>query len=426
MRQLIIQVPDGEGDQVLQIAERYKAVNVAEVAACGQDQDWDLVFVHLSNSRVGPFMNELQAMDDVHVTLSPHSIMAMHPPAAKVADQLTTVETLSPLEIWLGGLQSIGSWKGFLAYALAGSLVVWIGLFTNTSYLLVAAMLIAPFAGPAMNTAIATASGDKTLLWHSLLRYASSLALTVAITALLSLILQQQVATSMMVSVSEVSSVTVLLPLVAGAAGALNQVQAKSNSLVSGAAVGILVAASLTPPAGVTGMAIAIGRWEMALNGLFVLVLQLIGINLAGALVFRLYGLNHKGSRYDRGKPVIFYLSIGITAAILVGLLVWQFSSTPNFQRSTRSQRAAAVVQRTVDQSGLASLVEANLRFTRPSISSQNTLLGVVYVQSKPGISVSNQEISQELTQQIQQAIRQQDFNVTPLIQVTVLQAPPG
>ena len=63
------------------------------------------------------------------------------------------------------------------------------------------------------------------------------------------------------------------------AASAISCNQNRSN-LVSGAAVGILVAASLAPPAGLVGMAIAISRWDMVTSGLFVLLLQLVGINL--------------------------------------------------------------------------------------------------------------------------------------------------
>lgn len=97
--------------------------------------------------------------------------MALYPPEDKAPDQVTDIETRSPIEIFLSGLQSIGSWKGFIGYSVITSIVVWIGLFTNTSYLLVAAMLIAPFAGPAMNTAIATARGDWPLLKEGLIRY---------------------------------------------------------------------------------------------------------------------------------------------------------------------------------------------------------------------------------------------------------------
>jgi hypothetical protein len=51
--------------------------------------------------------------------------------------------------------------------------------------------------------------------------------------------------------------------IVLGAAGALNLCQSERSSLVSGAATGMLVAASLAPQAGLIRMGAAIGEWEM-------------------------------------------------------------------------------------------------------------------------------------------------------------------
>jgi uncharacterized hydrophobic protein (TIGR00271 family) len=334
------------------------------------------------------------------------------------------VEARSPVEIFLAGLQSVGSWKGFLGYAAAGGVVVWIGLFTNSSYLLVAAMLIAPFAGPAMNAAIATARGDRRLLQRTLLRYFAALAVTILVTWALSLILQQEVVTASMSSTSNVSAVAVLLPLIAGAAGALNLVQSERSSLVSGAAVGMLVAASLAPPAGVVGMAIAMGRWDMAVNGLFVLLLQLVGINFSASIMFRIYGLSARGARYDRGKKLVFPAILAVTILALAGLLTWQFSSSPELQRSSRSQRATAEIQKVVNNSNLAELVEADVRFPNPNIKGQNTLLGTVYVQRKAGVTESAQQIRDRLTKDIQTNLLEQGFNATPLVDVSVLEAP--
>ncbi|MGB3613274.1 MAG: DUF389 domain-containing protein, partial [Elainellaceae cyanobacterium] len=72
-----------------------------------------------------------------------------------------------------------------MSYAAIAGIVVWVGLYTNSSFLLTASMLIAPFAGPAMNVAIATARGDTALLWRSLLRYFSALAVCIVTSALL-------------------------------------------------------------------------------------------------------------------------------------------------------------------------------------------------------------------------------------------------
>lgn len=113
-----------------------------------------------------------------------------------------------------------------------------------------------------------------------------------------------------------------------------------------------------------------------------------------------------------------------ITVIALTGLLTWQFSHSPNLQRSSLAQRANAQVQKTVEQVGLAKLVESNVRFTRSNIQGQDTLLSVVYVQRQPGVTASSEEIRDRLTQLIQTQLLKQDLNVTPLVDVNVLETP--
>lgn len=424
MRQLLIQVPSGHGKDVLDIAKNYDGANLAKFEATGSDGAIDLVIVHVSNGKVEGLIGDLEKLPNLHITLSPRGVIALQPPPGEAPQQVKNVETRSPLEVFLAGLQTIGSWKGFLSYAALAGVVVWIGLFTNTIYLLVAAMLIAPFAGPAMNLAIATARGDQQLLWRSLLRYFAALAVTILVAGALSLILRQENPTTQMIATSELSSVAVLLPLAAGAAGALNLVQSQRSSLVSGAAVGMLVAASLAPPAGLVGMASAIGRWDMVISGVFVLLLQLVGINFTAAILFRVFGLSTQGSRYNRGKKWVFPATLAVTVIAIAGLLTWQLTNSPNLQRSSLAQRATAEIQNVVNESNLVKPVEVNVRFTRAKIKGQNTLLGVVYVQRQEGITVSSEEIRSRITSTIQTHLLQQGFNATPLISVNVLEPP--
>ena len=424
MRQLLVQVPQGHGETVFRTAQAYEGANLTCFEAIGTKGPVDSIIVHLSNRKIEPFLADLEDIPNLHVTLIPQGVMALQPPPAEAPEQVTDVQELSPIEVFLAGLQSVGTWRGFLGYAALAGAVVWIGLFTNTAYLLVAAMLIAPFAGPAMNVAIATARGDWSLLHRSLIRYFAALGVTIGVSALLSFVMQQTVATPQMVDNSQISSVAVLLPLTAGAAGALNLNQSQRSSLVSGAAAGMLVAASLAPPAGLVGMSLVIGRWDMVWNGVFLLLLQLVGINLAGTAVFRLYGLTAHGARYKRGQRRITVSTLAITAIALSILIGIQFSDAPHLQRSSRAQRAAAIVEDVVKQSGMADLVEADVRFTRANIESQNTLLGDIYVQPRPEAPQSASTIRDRLTEQIQTQILQNGFEVTPLINVTVLEPP--
>ncbi|WP_369797106.1 DUF389 domain-containing protein [Kamptonema formosum] len=212
MRQLLIQVPRGCGKTVLDIAQSHDGVNLAQFEATGKDQPVEVVIAHVSNQKIEDLLEKLQDLPDVHVTLIPTGVMALQPPASEAPQQVKNVEERSPIEVFLAGLQSVGSWRGFLGYAAAAGFVVWTGLYTNTIYLLTAAMLIAPFAGPAMNVAIATARGDRQLLWRSLWRYFAALGVTVLVCAALSLLLRQEIPTSLMVERSQVSSVAVNSP----------------------------------------------------------------------------------------------------------------------------------------------------------------------------------------------------------------------
>lgn len=424
MRQLLIQVPRGQGDKVLDRAKAHQGMNLARFEASDTEGQLDFVIAYVPNRQVEGFLEALDTLPDLHVTLVPQGMMPLKPPPSEAPEQVKEVQLRSPLEIFLAGLQSIGSWRGFLGYAACAGVVVWIGLFTNTIYLLTAAMLIAPFAGPAMNTAIATARGDLYLLKRSIIRYGAGLSVTVVVAGVLSLIMQQEAPTTLMMASFKVSSVTILLPLIAGVAGALNLVQSERSSLVSGAAIGVLVAASLAPAAGLVGMAAALARWDMVVNSLFLLVLQLGGINLSGAIVFRLVGLSAQGARYNRGKRWLFPVVLGIVSIILALLLIGQLWQEPYLQRTTLEQRTATEIQQVVQESDLAQLVQSNVQFTPTKLQDKNTLLTVVYVQRNPEVTASTEAIQTQLTQAIQTHLLQQEFNATPLVQVNVLELP--
>lgn len=418
MRQLIARVPRGQGGRVLDAARAHGGTSLAAFEAHEDGEKLDLVIVNTSNSRVEGLLDALEGIPDLHLTFFPRGVIQMRPPMEEAPDQAIDVQPLSPAEIYLGGLQSVGAWKGFLGYAALAGIIVWIGLFTETVFLLVAAMLIAPFAGPAMNAALGTARGDGTLFRRSLLRYFAALGTAVAVAFVLSLVMRQRLATGLMVDVASISSVAVLLPLAAGAAGALNLSQSQRSSLVSGAATGMLIAASLAPPAGLVGMGMAIGEWAMVQSAAYLLFLQIAGINVSGAMVFRLFGVSPQGARYPRGKAWIGRSVWAASIAALAALLAFQLNDPPNLLRSSQAQRATADARQVVQDSGVAGLVRADARFTRGDIEGQNTLLVTVYVQ------VTDRSAAPAVEERMRAAIQRrlsERYDATPLVEVTAL-----
>ena len=227
-----------------------------------------------------------------------------------------------------------------------------------------------------------------------------------------------------MASISNISHVTVLLPLSAGIAGAIHLIQSERSSLVSGAAVGLLVAASLAPPAGLVGMALAMGRFEMMLSGVFQLLLQLVGINLVATLVFRLRGLTVRGARYDRGLRWIFPGVLTTTAIFLGMLLLWQFSNPPTLQRGSKSQEAELIIKKELQAYEGAYLVDVKASYLRAGIPDQHSLMCQVFVQKKDESTAADSVLQKELKRLIKESIISAELPASPLVQLTIFDTP--
>ena len=425
MRQAFVRVSRGSGSSIAAAARDLGALNVAVLEGTDGHDPIDLVLVDLPNDAVAGLIERADRMGPVAVSLIPTGVLALAPPAGSVPEEVRSVGSRSSIEVYLAALQSVGSWRGFLTYAVTAGSVVWLGLVTNTVYLLVAAMLLAPFASPALTAAVATARGDLQLLARSVARYGAAISATVVVSAALTVLFGIGVETSLMADVSNISALTFILPLAAGIAGGLHLVQGEQNSLVSGAAVGILVAASIAPPAGIVGMAAVIGQWSMVLDAAFLVGLQLVGINVAAALVFRLYGLRPSGVRYDRGRAIVSRGAAAVALAAFVGLVSFQqLSPDPTLVRSSIEQQARQLVVTSLDeQLPDVHLANATVTFTRADVPGQNTLLVSLDVEPGQSLGASDAAIRSAVTDLVRRAILDADLNVTALVDVQVLRA---
>ena len=70
MRQLIIQVPKGQGKAVLDLAKSYNGANLAQFEANNNDGEIDVVIVNISNREVEKFLGELGNLSKVHIIVS--------------------------------------------------------------------------------------------------------------------------------------------------------------------------------------------------------------------------------------------------------------------------------------------------------------------------------------------------------------------
>lgn len=369
MRQLIIKIPEGHKDKVQKLVNKYEGKNTISL----RGEEGDVFYIYLPNKRVNDFLKEIDEFETPEITLIPRGVIVLYPPATDSPDQVADVLPKSSLEIYLGGIQSVGSMFGLMGYSFVAGIIVWIGLFTSTSYLLVAAMLVAPFAGPAMNAALATAAGKMALLKSSLTRYAIAIGIGILTSFLLTLIFPLAALTPLMEQVSQVSKFALLLPLISGFAGAINICQSERDSLVSGAAVGILVAASLAPPVGLVGAGIYMMDWQVVFSGLFRILLQLLGIHLAATLVFYFYGkVTPEGVRFLKGSKKRGLVTTLIVIAGIGAMMFWQFSQPPYLRKASMNTELVEQLNGELEKMDYIKILNRDVTFSNVELNERS------------------------------------------------------
>ena len=115
MRQLIFQVPQGKGRDVLQAAKNFDAINLSCSAASNESGPIEVATVHISNSKVENLLSELEHIEHLHVTLFPRGVIALRPPSSKT-NRSATANALSRIisagkrnRLWRANQRLLGS-----------------------------------------------------------------------------------------------------------------------------------------------------------------------------------------------------------------------------------------------------------------------------------------------------------------------------
>lgn len=424
MRQLHVHVPKGSAERIARIGKSHGAAEPLILTTRHQGgEDRESVVVELPNDRTGAFVEEVTgALDDVRFVFFPSGAIAITPPVGEVRERVKDVSRRSTLELVLSALQSLGSWWGMLVYAvLSGTVAAYATLF-NIGYLLIAAMLIAPMGAPAMVCVVGSTIGDLGMLRRGALRFWVAVVVLAAMAALLGFLYGAEVSTATMEQVSSLSAWTVVLALAGGAAGAQALARSDRDSLVSGTAAGFLVAVSLSPPAAVLGLSVAMQRWDYTQLMAFLLVLTFAGIIVGGWVSLALFGIAPEDMTTKRGARRWRYVIAAAALVAVAGFVAWQTTLVPRFVKADLSSDAVKLTRSAVAELGDIHLVEAAAHFTRSDLRRVpgEGLVVAVLVQRDSSADVSG-GAEQRVRAAVTERLRREMPGVAPLVTVTVL-----
>ena len=199
--------------------------------------------------------------------------------------------------------------SSFMILLILSTMIATLGLFINSSSVVIGAMLLAPLMQPIVSLSMGVLrqdsdlefTGAKTIFWGVL-----AVLLTAALISLFTPI--ERLTTEMGGRLSP----TILDLFVAIASGAA-AAYAKSNEKIIGSLAGVAIAVALVPPLAVAGIGLGWGDWHMFSMSFLLFITNLVGIVLAAAFMFMILGFSPL--RIAR-KGIMIWMSIVALVAI--------------------------------------------------------------------------------------------------------------
>jgi uncharacterized hydrophobic protein (TIGR00271 family) len=258
--------------------------------------------VREAGSRVLTALRERGVVEDGSIALE--HVDAALSRAARAADEAVPGYG-SDAVVWeeveaLTSAESTLSWT-YLTFMTIATLIAGVGVITDQPVLIVGAMVVGPEFGPLAGMCVALVRGQWSALRQSaralLVGFAVAIAVTLGLTALgrvcgvvePSMLDHTRPLTAF---ISRPDGFSLLVALLAGAAGMLSLTSARSGTLI-----GVLISVTTVPAAGNTAVALALGHSVIAVGALLQLLINLASILSAGVLVLLLQRWAGRGTR---------------------------------------------------------------------------------------------------------------------------------
>lgn len=183
------------------------------------------------------------------------------------------------------GIEKDVEFRGFNLWILIFSIFICsIGLNTNSTAVIIGAMLISPLMGPIMGVGLAIGVNDIELLKRSLRNWGTAVAIAITSSTLYFFLTPLHGGeSSELLARTTPTLLDVLVAIFGGATGILAGSRREKNNVIPGVAI----ATALMPPLCTAGYGIATGSLESFLGAIYLFLINSIFISLSTTLVVR-------------------------------------------------------------------------------------------------------------------------------------------
>lgn len=201
---------------------------------------------------------------------------------------------------------------------LATTVAVY-GLLSDSTAVVIGAMIIAMLLGPIMGLALGLVDGDTSLLKRAAISEAVGAALVLALGLLLGRIHSDLPITPEIMARVHPNLLDLMIALAGGAAGAYATVSPK----VSVGLVGVAISTALVPPLTACGICLSRGMNDLALGAFLLFATNLVAIQASASIVLYLHGFHEITVRDPKDHG--YKRRLMIDAAILLGFGIFLY-----------------------------------------------------------------------------------------------------
>ena len=176
----------------------------------------------------------------------------------------------------------------FYALLIVSSMIACFGLATNSTAVIIGAMLVSPLMTPIFGVALGMLEGDTRLLSRALLAETVGVILAIGSAFLVGMMqFTGGEATTEMLIRTQPNLLDLLVAIFAGFAGAYALVDER----ISPALPGVAIATAIVPPLSVCGLCLSMGAWTGALGAFLLFLANFVSILIVALSTFAISGL---------------------------------------------------------------------------------------------------------------------------------------
>ncbi len=197
----------------------------------------------------------------------------------------------------------------FMILLILSTMIATLGLFTNSSSVVIGAMLLAPLMQPIVSLSMGILRQDSTMEINGAKTIFTGILAVLLTAALIACFMPMERLTAEMAGRLSPTILDLFIAIVSGAAAAY----AKSNEKIVGSLAGVAIAVALVPPLAVAGIGLGWLNWHMFGMAFLLFVTNLVGIVLSAALTFVLLGFS---PLHIAKKGIMIWMAIVMVVAI--------------------------------------------------------------------------------------------------------------